>query len=175
MYNKEFYLSQPVDIHYIAIESIEYFKVKGEVYKETKISGGGGGGSSVKGAVVGHAIAGGVGAVVGSRNKITEVKSELITHDERVTLLNYFDENKERRSLKFNYSDYQKFNDLIPEKEFHIVNSTKSSRLISSQTAMLNDKNITEQLRELAKLRDEGILTDDEFNTKKKILLDKIK
>lgn len=173
--NKELFLSKPISIHSIEIDKIEYFKVKGEVYKETKITGGGGGGSSIKGAVVGQAIAGGVGAVVGSRKKIDEVKSQLITHDERLTLLNYFDEKKERRSLIFKYPDYHKFNDLIPEKEFHIVKSIKSAQLISSQKTTNNDKNITEQIRELAKLRDEGILTDEEFNEKKKVLLDKIK
>jgi hypothetical protein len=46
-----------------------------------------GGGSSVSGAVVGGLLAGGAGAVIGSREK---VESQLIRHDEREVLFNFF-------------------------------------------------------------------------------------
>ena len=70
---------------------IEYFSKRGEIFRENKISGGGGGGSSIGGAVVGSLIAGDAGAIVGSRNKVNAIKSEIIEHDTRETFLNYFD------------------------------------------------------------------------------------
>lgn len=166
--------SIPIKLSSIPIKNVEYFKISGEVYRETKISGGGGGGTSVKGAIVGSVIAGDTGAIIGSRKKVDSIKSELITHDERKTLFNYFDGDKERRSLYFRSKDYSSFNDLIPEKEFNIVTSIKSSQLIRSQIRIDENKTTTEQIRELAKLKDEGIITEEEFNEKKKILLDKI-
>jgi len=163
-----------VKIFTIPISQIEYFAKRGEIFRENKISGGGGGGSSIGGAVAGQLIAGGVGAVIGSRKKINEIKSELITHDTRETFLNYFDDNKKRHSLFFDVYAYQIFNDLIPEKEYNILSAIKSSDIIKNQINTGNKTSVTDQLRELAKLRDDGIITDDEFNEKKKQLLDKI-
>ena len=157
----------------VPISQIEYFSKRGEVFRENKISGGGGGGSSIGGAVAGGLIAGEAGAVIGSRKKVNEIKSELITHDTRETFVNYF-VNNERHSLFFDDNAFQRFNDLIPEKEFSIVNAIKSSEIIKNQVSANSQKSVTDQLRELAKLRDDGIITENEFNEKKKQLLDKI-
>lgn len=160
-------------INSVPVSQIEYFSKRGEVFRENKISGGGGGGSSIGGAVAGGLIAGEAGAVIGSRKKVNEIKSELITHDTRETFVNYFVGN-ERHSLFFDNNAFQTFNDLIPEKEFSIVNAVKSSELIKNQVSASSQKSVTDQLRELAKLRDDGIITENEFNEKKKQLLDKI-
>ena len=160
-------------INTIPVSQIEYFSKRGEIFRESKISGGGGGGSSVGGAVAGGLIAGEAGAVIGSRKKVNEIKSELITHDTRETFLNYFD-NNERHSLFFDIDAYQIFNDWIPEKEYNIVHAIKSSEIIKTQINAESNKSVTDQLRELAKLRDDGIITENEFNEKKKQLLDRI-
>ena len=73
----------------ISLDKIEYYGVEGKVFRENKISGGGGGGSSVVGAIVGGAIAGETGAIIGSRRKVNEIKSELLTHDNRAMVLNF--------------------------------------------------------------------------------------
>lgn len=162
-----------IKLYSIPVEQIEYFSKSGDVFRENKITGGGGGGSTIGGAVVGGLIAGEVGAVIASRKKVNEIKSELITHDTRETFLNYFD-NGERHSLFFDIDAYQIFNDWIPEKEYNIVNTVKSSEIIKNQIIISSQKSVTDQLRELAKLRDDGIITENEFNEKKKQLLDKI-
>jgi hypothetical protein len=84
-------IAQSIEKNYvlykIPLNDIEYFSTQGAVSKETKISGGGGeiGGSSVSGALIGEAIAGHTGAIIGSRKKgkIDPIKSEIITHDDR--------------------------------------------------------------------------------------------
>jgi hypothetical protein len=158
----------------IPISDIEYFSKRGKISRETKISGGGGGGSSLGGAVTGALLAGDAGAVIGSRKKVEGIKSEVVTHDSRETFLNFFDENKNRHSLFFDINGYHVLNDLIPEKEFSIVSAIKSSGIIRTQTMKNEKQDIPSQIRELSKLKDEGILTEQEFTEKKKVLLDKI-
>jgi hypothetical protein len=164
-----------VKLFSIPIRDIEYFSMRGEISRETKISGGGGGGSSLGGAVTGALIAGEVGAVIGSRKKIDEIKSEVVIHDSRETFLNFFDENKNRCSLFFDKNGYLILNDLMPEKEYNIVSAIKSTGIIRNQITNNEKLDITSQLRELSKLKVEGIITEQEFSEKKKMLLDKIK
>ncbi len=162
-----------ISVSSICLGEIEYYYTQGEIYRENKISGGGGG-SSVKGAVVGGVIAGGAGAVIGSKKKVVEIKSELITHDTRETYLNFFDGNKVRKSIFLEYKDYQTLLDLIPQKDYNVVSAIKTSSLVQSVKNKEKAKTILDQIRELAKLKDEGILTEQEFSDKKKVLLDKM-
>lgn len=158
----------------LPFERIEYFSAQGEVFRENIISGGGGGGSSVAGAVIGGAIAGAPGAIIGSRKDVKDIQSKLVTHDTRETVISYFDETNQRRSMFFDLDAFEVFNDLIPEKEASIVKAVKSSILVKQELDKADSQNITGQIRNLAKLRDEGLLTEEEFAEKKKILLAKI-
>lgn len=157
-------------IYKIPLKDIEYYSTEGSITKETKISGGGGevGGSSISGAIVGGALAGGVGAVIGSRKKgkIEPIKSEIVTHDDRVTFVNYYVDGT-KHSLFFDYSDYTTFVKMIPDKDYSNFVNTYLSRGTKSS--------IADELRELADLKEKGILTEEEFSEKKKILLDRIK
>lgn len=158
----------------IPLDKIEYYTTQGEVYRENKIYGGGGGGSSLGGAVVGGIIAGSTGAIIGSRKKNEEIKSELITHDTRETYINYFDKNDNRKSIFCKFKDYQTLLDLMPQKDYSVVSALKTNSLVQSFKMEENTKIITEQIRELANLKDAGILTEEEFAEKKKMLLGKI-
>jgi hypothetical protein len=173
--NYEEYSKDIEKITSIPVEKVEYYRIIGEVFRENKISGGGGGGSSIKGAVVGGVIAGEAGAIVGSRKKVEPIQSEIITHDTRETTLNFFDENDKRCKLIFDHNSYQVLNDLIPEKEYDIVSSIKSANIIKRLQGEDGNKTVFDQIRELAKLKEEGILSDDEFIEKKRKLLEKIK
>jgi hypothetical protein len=168
-------------LYQIALEQIEYYATRGEVHRETKISGGGGtiGGSSITGAVLGAMVAGGTGAVIGSRKegKIEQIKSEIITHDERETFLNYYVD-KVRHSLFFDYYDYNILLKLIPTKAYGNHQSQYSVKPIISNlqnNTQHNNLETIKQIRELSVLKDEGIITQEEFNEKKKLLMDKIK
>ncbi|AST57754.1 hypothetical protein Thert_01760 [Thermoanaerobacterium thermosaccharolyticum] len=72
-------------------KDIKYFTTQGSISKEIKITGCGGdlGGSSIGGAIIGGIIAGGVGAIIGSRKegRIEPIKTEIITHDDKETIL----------------------------------------------------------------------------------------
>jgi hypothetical protein len=103
----------------IPFGEIEYFQIQGEITKTEKITGGG---SSLAGAVVGAAVAGGVGAIIGSRKKI---KSKTVTSDDRSILFVYKKNNKLVKE-KLNYYPYLDILEtLIPEKEYSYVLSKK--------------------------------------------------
>jgi Ca2+/Na+ antiporter len=158
----------------IPFSRIEYFTTQGEIYRENKISGGGGGGSDLGGAIVGGALAGGAGAVIGSRKKTEEIKSELITHDERQAFINFFKNNGDRASIFFDFNDYQTLLDIAPEKEYAMVYARKMNNLLNKNTQIDETKVIAEKIKEIAVLRDMGILTETEFTDKKNELLAKI-
>jgi hypothetical protein len=157
-------------LYKVPLKDIEYYSTQGNVSKQTKISGGGGeiGGSSVGGAIVGGVIAGGAGAVIGSRKKgkIESIKSEIITHDDRETFFNYY-VNGERHSMFFDFKDYITLIKMIPEKDYN--------NFINMQLSKGSMVSVTEQLKDLADLKGKGIITEEEFSEKKKVLLNKIK
>lgn len=179
----KFYLAEPTIDNYdkyksasvfsIPTQNIEHFVQTGEVFRETKISGGEGGGSSIGGAVVGGMVAGDAGAVIGSRKKTSEIKSETITHDTRETILNYFT-NGNRVTAHFAYTDFIIFNDLLPKKEKSIVDAINANKILSESTEEYHISNITGIIQSLADLKEKGLLSNTEFEEKKKVLLEKI-
>ncbi|SDG72155.1 hypothetical protein SAMN04244560_02819 [Thermoanaerobacter thermohydrosulfuricus] len=153
----------------IPYKDIKYFTTQGSISKETKITGGGGnlGGSSIGGAIIGGIIAGGIGAIIGSRKegRIEPIKTEIITHDNRETILYYY-VGSEKKSMIFDYSDYITFIEIIPEKEYN--------NIINLQISNSPESPIVAQLKTLVKLKDEGLITENEFIEKRDILLNKI-
>lgn len=158
----------------IHIDKIEYYYTQGEVYRENKISGGGGGGSSIGGAVVGGVIAGGAGAIIGSRKQIPEIKSELVTYDTRESYINFFANDGTRNKIFMDYLDYQTLKDLIPQKDYIVVSAIRTTLLVQSEQNKEMTKSIIDQIRELAKLKNDGILSEEEFIEKKRALLENI-
>lgn len=147
----------------IPIKDILSFNRIGDVNSYTKISGGGGGGSSIGKAVVGGVIAGGAGAIIASRKKNEEIKSEHIIEDLRTTILKIKDNNLVYY-LKFASNDYDTFLRLVPNKEVSLMDDKKSE---------IKD-DVYSKIRELSKLKNEGILTEEEFSNKKQELLNNI-
>lgn len=80
--------------------------------------------------------------------------------------INYFDDGV-KHSMFFDYEDYMTLLKIMPEKEYS--NVVKSNLLRGSKSSTI------EQIKELGELKEKGILTKEEFNEKKKLLLDKIK
>ena len=98
----------------IALKDIVYFTEKGEIIKNSSVSGGG---SSLGGAIVGGVLAGGLGAIIGSRKKIN---SEVVTTDNREVYLVYY-EGKTITKKKFGYEMLEVFDKLIPEKNYEFI------------------------------------------------------
>ncbi|GLC32178.1 SHOCT domain-containing protein [Clostridium omnivorum] len=148
------------------IDKIQYYSIVGDAYTETNVKGGG---SSLTGAVVGGVIAGGAGAVIGSRK---EIKTETNRVDNRKTIITYSD-NGTTRNIFFAPDAYETLLQLIPEKDINFINSNINSSASTQNKDDINN-DVYDKIRQLAKLKDDGILTEEEFNSKKKVLLEKI-
>ncbi len=101
MVNKEIYKLFSIDKKHVASLSQE-----GNIHYTTEVYGGGGGGTSVKGAIVGGAIAGEMGAVIGSRKEVNPITSSTKRIDDRVTSLKLLDDNNSFCEIYFEYNDY---------------------------------------------------------------------
>lgn len=159
----------------IPLNRINHFKLTGNISYTSDVhgGGGGGGGANIGGAVIGGLLFGGAGAIVGSQVgtdiQIDEIKTEITQHDDRNVEFFYEDESGKTVSVIFDSSAYDCLMKLIPEKAFDSVmvnaNLKKESITKESEYSSLS------QLKELKELLDMGIITQEEFDTKKKQLL----
>ncbi|MGH4125301.1 MAG: SHOCT domain-containing protein [Clostridium sp.] len=150
----------------LPLQDIISFTREGDVYTETNTSGGRGGGSSVGGAVVGAIVAGGAGAIIGSRKETGSIKTETKRIDNRKTILQFKYENENETCYMFLTSEgYDILLKLIPQKEI---------KFASKEIGQPVNDDVYAQIKKLAELKEQGILTLEEFDEKKKVLLDKI-
>ncbi|MDO4926496.1 MAG: hypothetical protein Q3980_12685 [Turicibacter sp.] len=143
------------------INKINYYTIQGDRYVTTDVQGGG---ASLGKALIGGVIAGGAGAVIASREKIT---SNTNVVDERNTMISY-NENGIDINIILSSDAYNYLLKWIPNKEYQFV--------INSETKLnKNDKNETKSLlneiKELVKLKEMGMLNEEEFNLMKKEIL----
>lgn len=159
----------------IPICRIDYFMLTGEVSYSTKVSGGN---SGIGGAAVGYALGGSLGAALLANP--TEIKSEEIKHDERRVYLQYSKDNK-TYSLNFMPSELASIRELIPEKEYgknpipQIKKMEATRTTPSENTENKVPSDVFDTIKKLSELKEQGILTEDEFNKKKGELLNNIK
>lgn len=157
-----------LELKSIPIHSILYFEEVGELRKYTTISGGG---SSLKGALLGYAIAKDVGAIIGSREPIT---TNIVSEDSRKIELFYKNQDDQIENYEFSHDAYDVFKRLIPLKELRKIISLNAVEGVQIET----DANIQEQqtvkemLTQLKDLQDKGIITEKEFAEQKKKILD---
>lgn len=150
----------------IKISNIKYYRIMGNKYVTTEITGGNGGGSSIKGAVIGGLIAGEAGAIIGSRKPIEAIKSTSTIHDEQKVLLYSTDSAK---IFIFNSSIYKVLLKLLPEKEYESGSQAQPTNITSSDTTDIKSK-----LRELKSMYEEDLITEEEYNNKRQELLSKM-
>lgn len=106
-----------------------------------------------------------VGVLLVGRNKTITKNKEI---DNRKTYF-YYSEDNENKNMVLTSKAYEVFLKLIPEKEMSYIENNK----IIKADDLQND-NVYKDIEKLSDLKDKGILTEDEFNSKKQLLLDKI-
>lgn len=124
-------------------------------------------------AIVGGAIAGGAGAVVGaatrkSKTVTNNLSIKIITSDinDSLIVIPILETSTNRASEKF-----KKAWSVAQEVHAAIVSIIKTTSTASSTTSTLDPLS---QIEMLAKLKDEGILTEEEYSKKKSELLAKV-
>lgn len=106
-----------------------------------------------------------VGLLLGGKRKVTTTNKEI---DNRSTYFNYTENNQNKRMI-FDSKAYDTLLKLIPEKEISHIENNKIIEFDNSQ----ND-NVYKDIEKLSELKEKGILTEEEFNQKKQLLLKKI-
>ena len=161
----------------IPIHNILYFQERGDLSYSTSLSGGGGSskGVNIGGAIAGKLLFGNTGALIGSRAgtgiHIDEIKSETIEHDNRYVVLRYKDDSKNYYDIPLSFDCFEALNTLIPEKEYsHVQVNSGVNRGVQTEQKVTSSIPVDE-LRKLKMLLDEGIITQEDFDNKKKQLL----
>ena len=148
----------------VAFDDILYYKIEGSVQYLSNVSGGG---VNMQGAVAGAIIGGGAAAIIGSQVG-TQTTTEVITKDDRKITL-YITENNTMETLTISSKNIDKtinaLRELIPSKEESVVQieTNKSSNVATVSSA--------DELKKFKDLLDSGVITQEEFDTKKKQLL----
>lgn len=157
----------------IKLDQIKYYRMIGDKYVTTQVSGGGGGGTSIAGAVIGGIIAGGAGAVIGSRKSVEPIQITSSEDDDRTVLIYSKDQTK---ILKFCDEIYEVLLELLPEKEYEIV--INSAKQVPVQPVISNNStdyvDMRSKLKQLKAMFEEDLITEEEYNRKRQELLGKI-
>lgn len=107
--------------------------------------------------------------VIGDRYE--KIRTETTRIDKRKTIITYR-ENEVIISISLSPEAYEVLMRLVPEKDINYVNASNIAN--GAEELPECGSSIYNNIRELAKLKEEGILTEEEFNDKKKMLLEKI-
>ncbi len=83
----------------------------------------------------------------------------------------YYGPNRELKSLFIDKNAYSALDTLIPEKNYEYIMNNGN---VESQPQNNNNSDYIELLKQLAVLKEQGILTQEEFESKKADLLNKI-
>lgn len=108
----------------ICFDDIKYYQVEGSVYHQQLISGGGGGGSSLGGAAAGYLLAGGVGAVIGSRQKVEGIKTTYVNVDDRKLIITLFNNSTQTLDQKY----YECMLKYAPQKDYDVYIANLKSK-----------------------------------------------
>lgn len=168
-------LSCQIHAFYIPLNNIEYFSMGGQKYATTEIMGGGGtvGGSSLKGAIAGGIVAGGAGAVIGSRKETTidPVRTYTKVHDETETYIKYKEQDGTLNEVVSKFQADRFFNALkkvIPEKEYAYILSQNQAQ---AQPVIEEKNSIEDRLLKAKELLEKGFISQEEYDKKRQDIL----
>lgn len=160
------------------INSVDYIKytdlLKCEVLENnTAITKGG-----LGRAVVGGAIAGGVGAIVGANTRkseiITDLKLNIITKNiNKSSYLIWIKETQiDDQEIKFINEVYGVITTII--EQYKIEDKVVKNEINPQSNKKVNNEDIIEQFEKLDILKNKGMITEEEYNEKRKVLLNRI-
>lgn len=144
----------------VDISSIIYYALHGK--KETHVAGGNNSSPNTKGAIAGGVLGGTTGAIIGSTIPQRPTMPLIWDTDDRCVELAY-DEAGFIKKLKLGPNTYPLLMEWIPEKEYSQVEYRK--------TCASDDDSKIQQLKKYKGLLDDGIITETDFEAKKRELL----
>ena len=149
----------------ISIDSIKYYKLEGAEHYISNVTGGG---VNLQGAVAGAIIAGDAGAIIGSHLG-TDTKTSIERKDNRKITL-FYECNGVLETFVVETDDFDEtlsaFRKLIPNKEESVVQMENQKN--STQSVAISS---ADELKKYKELLDSGVISQEEFDAKKKQLL----
>lgn len=130
-------------------------------------------------AVVGGALAGGVGAIVGSttrssKNVVNSLQIRIVTSNVTNSLFNINLISQETNKEDLEYKNAMQFANNVYATVQAIINDNNKSKKQKETIQEQNNNTDFEQLEKLAQLKEKGIITNDEFEESKKKILSKL-
>lgn len=154
----------------INVNDIQYYKVDGEVSTFTEITGGGNTGSDYGKAIVGGILAGAAGAIIASRPKTEPIKSVTTTIDDRYCYLVYYDSKRLLCNLRFSKEAKEQFDKIISEKDYNFIITQNKENPVKAK----DNSSTKNRMLELNGLLKDGLITQEEFDEKKKKILEEM-
>lgn len=142
----------------IPFENIVFFVRDGDFYTKTEISR--------NGRIVGGLIAGPTGFLTGTNTTATTIEV-----DKRQTIL-YLENDGNEETWFFDSQTYNSLMEIIPQFEYKKVVSKPKNNDVAPASASKPDN--LEQIKKLKELLDIGAISQDEFDSKKQELLNKM-
>ncbi len=129
---------------------------------------------SLTGALVGNFIAGAPGMIIGATKDRVNIETQVEANDTRIVYVYYLDNNNEVKMFrvgKMILSDYFLFYEFIKK-----ALPTKSSEyLMTKENIKLNNNDsISDRIKELKGIFEEGLINEEEYNERKNKLLEQI-
>lgn len=134
---------------------------------------------TIGGALVGNALMGGAGAVVGGlsgnskkSDKVDSVSVKILVRDvENPTIILNLHKGRELETSNEEYKKLNEFANEIKDVISVIIDSVDNENKSTESKCKQPDANITDELMKIAKLKEDGLLTDEEFSKMKLKLL----
>lgn len=151
-----------IRVYRIHKDEIKHYQISGQERSEVKVHSADDG-VNVKGAIIGGILAGDAGAVIGSQHNKGRIYSNTEHFDERYVEL-FYSQNGTTSKLKLSITAYSLLEQWYPDKEYSYVLSATSQ-------ATTSDGDKFEEVKKYKDLLDSGIISEAEFEAKKKELL----
>lgn len=153
-----------IEAEKIAMDDIVVFRVEGQRHISTNISDAG---PNLGNAVAGALIAGDAGAIIGSRVGVQQVTTTTTVDDRKILLIYNTNGTVVTREIRSNDKErtIEALRKLIPQKEESIA------KLHAQEKEPNIQNSLTDELKRFKELLDSGVITQEEFDAKKKQLL----
>lgn len=151
---------------------IKYYEMVGEKFYENKISGGGSEGPNIGGAIIGAQLGGTAGAIIGGQQTIKPIESELILHDTRKLLMIFsLDDGVSEIICNSEFFGVLKVN--LPEKSKEIYEEIAKHKVLGNAIKK-EETDFSKKFKLLEELLKDGHISREEYEVKKKKLIDEI-
>ncbi len=138
----------------ILLDSILYYQETGQLYRHAFVSGGESRFDALTEATVSEPI-----------------KTNIVSEDYRVVELTYKNQDGEIESLEFRHDAYEIFKKIMPMKDMRKIKSVKT---VQAKTPKKRIPSAKKQLKQLNELKEEGLITEEEYTTRREKILDSI-